>query len=351
MSACASAPPAACYSTVLSAAVVVRAEAGPWILRFEDTRTLARPGARAPASRFPPAAPPGDAVRHPFATVPVLPPPPDLIRLLGDERKRGVRRRAPRSADRAHRSRRRRRAAPRATARRRSRGPPDGGVFSARPARRQIRSRTVGRVCSETSRPAVAGSAAEALGLLGDASAAPSIAARWHSASSTAGAPGIARPTPACRHRAGIRSPAPCGLALFALGRLRAYEPNCGRSCSTARGSPAFDGGPRPMPCKRAEDPRAAPAPAGPSLRLASVYTACVSPPRAWARSSIVLPFLALIPFLSEPDSQRRRGGHSRHLAGIGRRDGGTRPAAGLHCAIHGSRPVCCGLEAVARHW
>ena len=206
----------------------------------------------------PPAPPPARRVRGQKTAAasapPPPPPPPDLIRMLSDDEAR-IRRRAALAigrvglAEGVHAARRR-------AGRSRSRSAADGGV-RARSARRRARARSAGRARSADPSPLVQGSAAEALGLIGDAAAADAIG--------TLVAPG--RAVRRARAAAGRRATM-CGAtrrrrraasAIYALVRLKAY-PQLAAAVLDGGGQPRVRWWPVAFALQRLEDKRALPA-------------------------------------------------------------------------------------------
>jgi HEAT repeat protein/cyclophilin family peptidyl-prolyl cis-trans isomerase len=219
-----------------------------WILRLEDQRVLRDPAPMvAPA---PPVAP--VAIRGQAPAVLPLPPPPDLLRLLGDEEAR-VRRRAALAIGHV--------------------GLADGVqplvavLADPDPEVRQMAAFALGLLGDARARdplvtaladvsPLVQGSAAEALGLLGDASAADALGGlvgRVVQSGALAQPPGdendVRRDTPA----------AACRLALYALVRLKAY-PQLAAAVLEPNGQPRVRWWPVAFALQRLEDKRALPA-------------------------------------------------------------------------------------------
>jgi HEAT repeat protein/cyclophilin family peptidyl-prolyl cis-trans isomerase len=244
-SACASAPPAPPVTPrPAPPAPPPFEEKMSWILRLEDQRILRDPPREtAPAPPVP--------VRD--QNMPdVAPPPPDLLRLLGDEEAR-TRRRAALAVGRVGL---------------REGVPPLVALLSdSDPEVRQMAAFSLGLLGDRSARdplvaalddpaPLVKGSAAEALGLLGDAAAADAIA-RMASQIVESGAladpPGDAedarRDTPAAAFR----------LALYALVRLKAYGP-LASTVLGPDGEPRVRWWPVAYALQRIEDPRALPA-------------------------------------------------------------------------------------------
>jgi HEAT repeat protein/cyclophilin family peptidyl-prolyl cis-trans isomerase len=244
--ACASAPPAPAAAP---------APPGPsfeqkmsWILRLEDQRVL-----HDPAPQVPPAPPVAAGGRAAPAVVVPPPPPPDLLRFLSDSEAR-VRRRAALAVGRV--------------------GLPEGVepllallASDAEPEIRQMAAFALGLIGDARARdplvaalndeaPLVRGSAAEALGLIGDAAAAEPISqmvARVVESGALAQPPGdeddVRRDTPT----------AACRLGLFALVRLKAYQPLAAAVLNSA-GQPRARWWPVAYALQRLEDKRALPA-------------------------------------------------------------------------------------------
>ena len=206
---------------------------------------------RDPAPDAPPPPPPVAGKPAPVVVAP--PPPPDLVRLLGDSQAR-IRRRAALAIGRV--------GLPEGVpplvkllADRRSRSAADGGV-RPRPHRRSVGAASRwSRVLRDPS-PLVKGSAAEALGLIGDRSAADAV-----------GADGVGRSFSPVRWRSRpAQTPMACGirrrrafrLALFALVRLNAYNQLAAAVLDGAQ--PRVRWWPVAFALQRLEDPRAVPA-------------------------------------------------------------------------------------------
>lgn len=240
---CASAPPAP-----------PAAPAGPtfeqkmaWILRLEDRRVL-----RDPAPAILPPAPPPVTRRGERAPI-VLPPPPplDLTRLLSDGEAR-VRRRAALAVGRV--------------GLRDGVEPLIGLLGDPDPEVRQIAAFALGLIGDKSARdrlvialadpsPLTQGSAAEALGLLGDPAAAAPIG---RVASQIVDSGALARP-PADQADAERNSPAAVfRLAIYALVRLKAYEPLAAAVVDPA-GQPRVRWWPVAYALGRLEDKRALP--------------------------------------------------------------------------------------------
>jgi HEAT repeat protein/cyclophilin family peptidyl-prolyl cis-trans isomerase len=238
VSACASAPPAPPKPVVQPFEQKLA-----WILRLEDQRVL-----RDPSPVVPPAPPaPTRDGRAPVVTPP--PPPPDLLRLLSDGEGR-TRRRAALAVGRV--------------------GLREGApaliplLSDAEPEVRQMAAFALGLIGDRRARdplvaalddasPAVKGAAAEALGLLGDPAAAgavskmaTAVAESGVLATPPAEADDARRDTPAAAYR----------LALYALVRLRAYEPLAAAALD-ASGQPRVRWWPVAFALQRIEDPRA----------------------------------------------------------------------------------------------
>ena len=239
LSACASAPP--------PAPIVVPSEPPlASILRLEDQRLLRDPvPTPAPASAEPPA-------RRGRAVAPPPPPRPDLIALLGDASAR-TRRRAALAIGRV--------------------GLAEGvGPLSARLASdpemevRQMAAFALGllgrreavtalRTALADASPIVGGRAAEALGLIGDAGSAPAIGAmvaRHAKAGVLAGVVADEGSTALAPEVEAIR------LGLYALARLKAYEP-LAAAMLDANGAPLTRWWPVAYAFRRVGDERAAP--------------------------------------------------------------------------------------------
>src|SRR5229473_6909657 len=165
-SACASAPPVPPARPRPAPVVHTFEEKMSWILRLEDQRVLRD----APRDTAP--APPNPVPDQSTTGVDLPPPPPDLLRLLGDEEAR-IRRRASLAVGRVGL---------------REGVPPLVALLSdPDPEVRQMAAFSLGLLGDRSARdplvaalddpsPAVKGSAAEALGLLGDTAAADAIA-------------------------------------------------------------------------------------------------------------------------------------------------------------------------------
>jgi cyclophilin family peptidyl-prolyl cis-trans isomerase/HEAT repeat protein len=218
-----------------------------WILKLEDERRLREPP--------PPVAPVVEAPARPRGPVIVPPPPPpvpDLIRLLSDSEAR-VRRRAALGVGRV--------------GLREGVAPLLPLLKDSEPEVRQMVAFALGLIGDASAHyplvaslddesPLVKGSAAEGLGLIGDPAAAEPIA-RMAAALVNAGAASpppsedqdVRRDTPAAALR----------LAIFALTRLRAYEP-LARAVLDQAGQPRVRWWPVAYALQRLEDPRARPA-------------------------------------------------------------------------------------------
>jgi HEAT repeat protein/cyclophilin family peptidyl-prolyl cis-trans isomerase len=213
-----------------------------WILRFEDQRVL----------RDIPPAPPGPAPDQSTPGVASLPPPPDLLRLLGDEEAR-IRRRAALAVGRVGL---------------REAVPPLVALLSdPDPEVRQIAAFSLGLLGDRSARdplvaaledpaPLVKGSAAEALGLLGDAAAADAVA-RMASAIVESGA--LAEPPGDGEDARRDTPPAAFRLAIYALARLKAYGPLASAVLGSS-GEPRVRWWPVAYALQRVEDARALPA-------------------------------------------------------------------------------------------
>ena len=217
-----------------------------WILRLEDQRVL-----RDTAPMVPPAPPPATRDgRAPVVTPPT--PPPDLLRLLTDAEGR-TRRRAALAVGRVGL---------------REGVPALAALFAdGEPEVRQMAAFALGLIGDTSARdplvvalgdssPLVKGAAAEALGLIGDAAAADAIG-RMAAAIADSGAlaelppdaEDARRDTPAAAYR----------LALYALVRLKAYEPLASAALDQT-GQPRVRWWPVAFALQRIEDPRALPA-------------------------------------------------------------------------------------------
>jgi HEAT repeat protein/cyclophilin family peptidyl-prolyl cis-trans isomerase len=233
---CASAPPAP------AVAPVTFNQKMAWILRLEDHRIL-RDAVQAPA----PAPPKGKR-----AAVAPPPPAPDLIRLLSDPEAR-VRRRAALAVGRV--------------------GLADGvdpliGLLAdPEPEVRQMAAFALGLIGDRRaedalvkaladSSPLMQGSAAEALGLIGDAHAAPAIATMI---AAIVGSGAVAQPPPPEDEARRDTPAAAFRLGVFALARLKAYEPLAGVVLDGS-GRPKVTWWPVAFALQRLNDPRAIPA-------------------------------------------------------------------------------------------
>ena len=224
-----------------------------WILRLEDQRVLRDPApAVAPPRRRPSRTRRTPAHRRPS---PPPPPPPDLIRLLTDDEAR-IRRRAALAIGRVGLAD----GVPPlvgAAGRPRSRSAADGGVC-ARPDRRQdARAIRWSRALADPS-PLVQGSAAEALGLIGDAGGRRRDRRAGRRRSSQSGA--LAQP-PGDDDDARRDTPA----AAFRLGALRAraaegVSTQLAAAVLDASGQPRVRWWPVAFALQRLEDKRALPA-------------------------------------------------------------------------------------------
>lgn len=216
-----------------------------WILRLEDSRIL-----RDPAPQV--VAPPEPVSGRSRVVAPVvLPPVPDLVRLLTDKEAR-IRRRAALAAGRA--------------------GDPAAipGLIAilsdTDPEVRQMAAFSLGLLGDARARtalttaladpaPMVKGSAAEALGLIGDVADAPAIA-RMAFELLSAGA--VARPPSEDLDAARDTSAAAFRLAVFALARLKTYDALAGATLDE-RGHVRVRWWPVAYAFQRLEDPRALP--------------------------------------------------------------------------------------------
>jgi HEAT repeat protein/cyclophilin family peptidyl-prolyl cis-trans isomerase len=218
-----------------------------WILRLEDQRVL-----RDPAPAVPPPATPSLSARGNVVASPPTPPPPDLVRLLGDGEAR-VRRRAALAIGRVGLA---------------DGVPPLVAVLAdTDPEVRQMAAFALGLIGDRSANepltralgdasPLVKGSAAEALGLIGDPAAAPAIAemaSQLLTSSVLSAVPADAldadREAPAAAYR----------LALYALVRLKSYEALATAALDT-NGQPRLKWWPVAFALQQLEDPRALPA-------------------------------------------------------------------------------------------
>ena len=214
-----------------------------WILWLEDQRVL-----RDPAPAVPPAPPPptrgGGA---PVVTPPA--PPPDLLRLLTDSEGR-IRRRAALAVGRVGLRE----------------GVPSLAALltDVEPEVRQMAAFALGLIGDRRARdplvaalgnasPLVKGAAAEALGLLGDLTAADAIAAM---AASIADAGVLAEPPPDAEDARRDTLAAAYRLGLYALARLKAYEPLASAALDRS-GQPRARWWPIAYALQRVEDRRA----------------------------------------------------------------------------------------------
>jgi HEAT repeat protein len=244
---------AACTGNAPPLAVFVKPPEAPfeqkmaWILRLEDQRIL-RDETRAVAPA-PPQAVRGQ--KAPLITLP--PPPPDLLRMLGDSEGR-VRRRAALAIGRV--------------------GLPEGVppllerfASDTEPEVRQMAAFALGLLADARAKdalitglsdpsPLVQGSAAEALGLLGDASAAEAVGRMVGQVVQS----GALNQTPGDMDDMRRDTPtAACRLGIFALVRLKAY-PALASAVLNNAGQPRVGWWPIAYAMQRLEDPRALPA-------------------------------------------------------------------------------------------